>query len=233
MLLNHIPVPGEVGICGRALEHHRRYAQQQWGVHHICMASNPSHVATTEEDVGIVDIEHVLPRHCSAQEIPRRRVHHALRLASRARSVQKEQWVLGVHDFGGDICRPLLDFLVPPPVAALGHGHVGASAFVNQAVGDIRALLEGIVDDLFSADQLASTLALVAGNNNLALRIIDTIAQGVGRETSEDDRMHGADARAGQESDQSLGNHGEIDGYGIALLDAHLLEHVGGLADLT
>ena len=69
---------------------------------------------------------------------------------------------------------------MPPHVAAGGHGHVGAGAAVDQAVGDAGALLEGLVDDLLGADQLAAALALVAGDDDLGFRVVDAVAQGVG-----------------------------------------------------
>ena len=45
--------------------------------------------------------------------------------------------------------------------------------------------------------------------------------------------MDGADARAGQEGDEGLGDHGQVDGDRVALAHAHLLEDVGDLGDLA
>ena len=45
--------------------------------------------------------------------------------------------------------------------------------------------------------------------------------------------MHGAQARARQEGDQGLGDHGQVNGDGVALGHAHLLQHVGGAAHLA
>lgn len=125
------------------------------------------------------------------------------------------------------------DLLVPPDVAAGGHGDVGAGAAVDEAVGDAGALLEGLVDDLLGADELAAALALVAGDDDLAAGVVDAVAQGVGGEAGEDDGVDGAEAGAGEEGDEGLGDHGQVDGDGVALGDAHLLEDVGGAADLA
>jgi hypothetical protein len=230
---NDVPVPREVGIGRGPLEHNRGDAEEERSVDDIRVAGNPPHVASAEEPVAVVDIKHVLARHGGPEEVPGRGVHDPLGLPRGAGGVEQEEGVLRVHGLRGDVRRPLLDLLVPPPVAALGHGHVGAGAAVHQAVGDVRALLQRIVDNLLGADQLAAALALVAGDDDLGPRIVDPIAQGVGGEAGEDDGVDGTDARAGQEGDERLGDHGQVDGNGVALLDAHLLEHVGCLADLA
>jgi hypothetical protein len=233
MLLDDIPVPREVGVSWSALEHDGGYAEEERGVDNVSMAGDPADVAAAEEAVRVVDIEHVLAGDGGAHEVARGGVQDALGLAGGARGVQQEQGVLRVHGLRGDVRGPLLDLLVPPPVAALGHRHIGSGALEDQAVGDIGALLQRIVDDLLGADELATALALVTGDDDLGLGINDPVTQRVGREAREDDRVDGTNAGAGQERHEGLGDHGEVDGDGITLLDAHLLEDVGGAADLA
>lgn len=100
-------------------------------------------------------------------------------------------------------------------------------------MGDLRALLERLVHDLLGANDLSTTPALVCGDNDLRLGVYDTVAQGVGGEAGEDDRVNGADTGAGKEGDDRLGNHGQVQRNGVALLDAHLLQHVGQSGDLA
>ena len=65
---------------------------------------------------------------------------------------------------------------------------------------------------------------------NLELQSSMRPGEAVGREAAEHHRMHGADARAGQHGVGGLGDHRQVDGDAVALLDAVGLEHVGELA---
>jgi hypothetical protein len=44
--------------------------------------------------------------------------------------------------------------------------------------------------------------------------------------------VHGADPRAGQHGVGRLGDHRQVDGDAVALLDAVLLQHIGEAADM-
>ena len=66
-------------------------------------------------------VEHVLEGRCHMGEIPTRRVHDALGLASRTRGVEQEEQLLSIHR----LCRTLgfcaTDELVIPVVSPVGH----------------------------------------------------------------------------------------------------------------
>lgn len=233
VLVDDVPVAREVGIRRRALKDDRRDAEQQRRVDDVRVARDPADVAAAKVAVAVVDVKDVLARGGGAEQVAARRMHDALGLASRTRRVEQEQGVLGVDGLGGDVGGPLVHLLVPPKVAAGGPGHVGAGALVDEHVADVGALLEGVVDNLLCADELAAALALVGGDDDLAAGVDDAVAQRVGREASKDDRVDGADARAGQEGDEGLGDHGQVDGDRVALAHAHLLEHVGDLGHLA
>lgn len=197
------------------------------------MAGNPTDITAAEEGVVVVDVEDVLAGRGGAQEIATGRVHDTLGLASRAGSVQQEERVLGVHGLGGNVVGVLLDLLMPPPIPALGPGDLSAGALEDQAVGDVGALLQRLIDNLLGANDLAAALALVGRDDNLGLGVDDAVAQGIGRKAGKHNGVDSANTRAGQKSDQGLGNHGKIDGNRVALLDAHLLESVGDLRHLA
>jgi hypothetical protein len=57
-------------------------------------------------------------------------------------------------------------------------------------------------------------------------------ASASGENPPKDDRMDGADPRAGQHRIGGLGDHRHVDGDPVALLDAVGLHHVGKPADL-
>jgi hypothetical protein len=225
VLCADLPVSAEIGVCGSALEDDSGNTENERSVHDVGVTGDPAHVATAEEDVRVVDVEHVLAGHGGAQQVAGGRVHYTLGLTGGAGCVEQEERVLRVHGLGRVVRGPLLGLLVPPEIAALGERHLGAGTLVHQAVGDIRALLERIVHNLLGANGLAATLALVGGDDNLGLCVNDAVTQGVGAETRKDDRVDGTNARASEESDDRLGDHGHVQSDGVTLLHSHLLEH--------
>lgn len=156
-------------------------------------------------------------------------MHDTLGLAGGARGVEKEERVLGVDGLRRVVGGPLLGLLVPPKVAALSERHLSAGALEDKAVGDVGALLERVVDNLLGANGLSTTLALVGGDDDLGLCVDNAVTQRVGAETSEDDRVDGANTRASEEGNEGFGNHGHVESDGVALLHAHLLEGPGEL----
>lgn len=228
-----IPVSAEIRVCWSTLEHYCGNAKHQRRVDDVCVSGDPAHVATTEEDIGVVDVEDILPSRRCAEQVTCSRVHDTFGLASRPRRVQQEQRILGVHADRWEVCWPLLHLFVPPVVSTLGERHLCARTLVDQTVRDIRALFERIVDNLLRADGLTTTLALVGGDHYLGLGIDYPISQRVGTETSEHDRVHSTDTGAGEESEDSFRYHGKIQSYRVSLLDTHLCQDPGKSGDLA
>lgn len=197
------------------------------------MASDPTDVTTAEVAIAIVNVKDVLAGQCGAKQVSGGGVHDTLGLSGRTRCVKQEEGVLRVHGLGGNVAGPLLNLLVPPQITAGNHVDVSASAAVDENVANIGALLQGIVDNLLGANELAASLALVGSDDESGLCIKDTVAESVGRETGEDDGVDGADTDTGQDSNNGFGNHGHVDGDGIALLDAGLLEDPSNLGHVA
>lgn len=233
VLVDNVPVAGEVGVGGGALEDDCGDTKEERGVDDVGVAGNPADIATAKEAVSIVNVKDVLSGHGTAEEIAGRGVHDTLGLAGRARSVEEEERVLGVHGLGGNVVGPLVDLVVPPDIAALLHGDVGTGAAEDENVADGGALLESLVDDFLGANELAAALALVRGDDDAGIGVQDTVAQGVGGEAGKDDGVDGANSDTGENGDNGLGNHGKVNGDGVTLLDAHLLEGPGDLADIA
>ena len=232
VLLDDVPVAGEVGIGGGTLENDGRDTEKEGGVDDIGVTGNPADVTTAEVPVTVVDVENVLAGHGSTEKVTSGRVGNTLGLASGAGSVEKEERILRGHGYGGVVGRVLLNLLVPPEITTGSHVDVGAGALEDENVANIGALLESLIDDLLGADQLATALALIGGDDDLGLGIDDTVAEGVGGETGENDGVDGADSAAGKQGNDGLGNHGEVDGDGVTLLDAQVGEDMGELGDL-
>jgi hypothetical protein len=220
-----LPVSAEIGVCGSALEDHGSDTENKRSVDDVSVASDPADIATTEEDIGVVNVKDVLASHGSAEQVAGGCVHNTLRLTGGAGCVEQEERVLRVHGLRGVVRGPLLGLLMPPKITTLSERHLGTSALVDQAVGDVWALLESIVHNLLGANGLAAALAFVGGNDNLGLCVNDTVTQRVGAEASEDHGVDSANTRAGKECNDSFGNHRHVKSDCVTLLHAHLLQH--------
>ena len=106
---------------GRALVHHARRAVRERAVHEIRVARDPADVGGAPEDVVLLEVEHDARRRRRADEVARRRVDDPLRLARRARGVEDEEDVLGVHRLGLAPHAGGAHQAVPPVVAPFLH----------------------------------------------------------------------------------------------------------------
>lgn len=122
---------------------------------------------------------------------------------------------------------------MPPCITSRGERNLVSSTLEHQDLFDFWALLESGVNDSLGRDSLAAALALVRGNEDAGLAVLDTVAERLGREAGKDDRVNGADASTGEEGGNGVPGHGQVDGDGIALLDSKGLEDVGDGADLA
>ena len=78
-----------------------------------------------------------------------------------------------------------------------------------------------------SGHDAAAAPRAVAGDEDLGLGVLDPVAQRVGGEAAEHDRVRRADAGAGEEGGRQLRHHPEVDVDAVALADAELLQRVG------
>ena len=229
---DNLPVSGKVWVCWCSFEHDSRDTEHKRSVDDIGVTSDPTDVTAAEENVLVVNVKNVLSGHGSTEEVATSGVHDTLGLSSGTGCVEQEQRVLGAHALWGDVAGVFVHLFVPPEISSLCERHLCASTLENQAVSDVGALLKGLVDDALCSNDLASTLALIGCDDDLGVGINDTIAQRVGGEAGKNDRVDRTNTGASQESNERLGNHRHVQSYRVSLLDAHLLESVGKLADL-
>ena len=147
--------------------------------------------------------------------------------------VKDEERGLRSHHFRWAIAGHLRGLLVPPLVPALDPGDGLAGSLENEDMLDEGTLFERGVHDSLCSDSLTAPAALVSRDHDATLAVLDTVAEGFGREAGEDDRVHCADAGAGEEGGDGLPGHGEVDGDGVALFDTEGLENVGDGADFA
>lgn len=150
-----------------------------------------------------------------------------------ATHVKDEETILRRQESRRAVVGDLSGLLVPPAVPALDPANLISGVLEHQDVLDNRAVLHRIVRERLDRDALATAAALVSGDDDAGLAVVDAVAQGLGREAGEDDGVDRADARAREERGDRLPGHGQVDRDRVALLHAPGLEHVRDARDLA
>ena len=122
--------------------------------------------------------------------------------------------------------------VVVPDVAARRHVDLAAGAAHHDDLLVAGAALQRIVGVLLERHLPAAAQAFVGGDDQLGIGIVDAAGERIRAEAAEDDRMHGADAGAGQHGIGRFRDHRQVDGDAVALLDAVLLQNIGEAADM-
>ena len=229
--VDRLPQAAVVGVVGNAVEHHAGRAVHQRAVDGVAVAGDPADIGGAPEDVVVAHAEDPVEGGRGPGGVAAGGVDHALGLAGRARGVEDEQRVLGVHRFGRAVGGDGVAKGGPGKVAAIGHRHVGAGALDDQDGVD-RADAKRLVDIGFERDRLAATAALVGGDDRDRAAILDPVGEAFGAEAAEHDRVDRADPRAGEHRRRRFGDHRQVDHHAVAALDAARLERVGEAARL-
>ena len=118
---------------------------------------------------------------------------------------------------------------MPPSIAASDHIHRRASTFVDDDVLHGVAGGHRLVDRALELNLAAAAIAGVLGDDGDAAGVVDAIGDCGSGESAEDDRVHGADARAGEQGDGELGRHTHVHGDTVALFNPKRFQAVGEL----
>lgn len=210
-LFNKVPVSGGVGVDGSGLEHGGGSTEGKGTVDNVGMAGNPSYVGHASKLVVRVDVKDVLDGEVGTEEVSTSCVDNTLGLAGRARGVENEEGVLRVHVLTRGVGGNLVTLLVPPLVTALSHGNLVASAAEDENVLDKRALSESGVDNCLGGNGLSATATFIGGDEDLALAVIDTVTERLGRESCKDCRVDGTNTSTSKECGDSLPGHRKAD----------------------
>ena len=233
VFLDQIPPAVLRGRVGRALVHEHRRAVGQRTVHDVRMPRDPAHVGGAPVNIVLAQIEDVFGRLVRAEQVTRRRVQNALRLAGRPARVQDEKRMLAVERFGGRVGGHLARFVVPPDIAARLHldGVLRAAQHDHAAHVAVAVLERGIHVGLERHD-LAAPPAAVGGDDQLRAAVAEPVLDRLRAEPPEHHRVHRADPRAGEHGHRRLGHQRQVEHHAVARRDAVGLEHVGEPADL-
>jgi hypothetical protein len=201
------------------------------------MARHPADVGGAPVEVAVLEVEDVLARDVHSGEVAGGRVLNALWLSGRSGGVQNEEGVFGgerrgvLRERAALFARRCGEKIVPPDVAPLSHrdGAVSVDVVLVQAPEDDdfldrRGLCHRLVRHVLQRDDVAAPPRPVLREEYLAFRVIDAIAERVGAEPTEDDRVRRADSRAGEHRDRRLGNHPHVDRDAVACDDTEACE---------
>ena len=85
---------------------------------------------------------------------------------------------------------------------------------------DIRTIFKRLINRIFQGDHFSGAIAAVNRNHHFGPAILNAVDQCFGTEPAEHHAVNGADARAGEHGHRQFNDHGQIDNYAIALLNA-------------
>jgi len=233
VLLNNLPVSRVGGVGRGTLENNGSGTEKQRTVEGVGVAGNPTDITSSKKSIFRMDIKNVLAGSSGTKEETTGDVDNTLGGTGRTGSVKQEQRVLSRNRGRSNIRSVLRDLLVPPEITTGSPGNIVTSALVDKNLLDRRSVLKTLIDNLLGVDSLTTTLTFISGDDDLALGIVDSILEGAGRETSENDGVDSTNSRDSQKGDESLGNHGQVNGNRVTLLDTKALEDTSNFANLT
>ena len=92
---------------------------------------------------------------------------------------------------------------------------------------------ERVVSIDLERNDRTTAVAAVGGDQNFGAGVVDPVAERLGRETSEDDSVNGADACACQHRHGDFRYHREVDGDPVATAHTQTLQDVGELVHVA
>ncbi len=234
VFLNDLPKAIGTGVIGHALEHEAGGAAGEGTVEDVAVAGDPADIGGAPVGVFLADVEDPLEGLLGIEQVAGLGVQHALGLAGAAAGVEDEEGVLGVHGLGGAGVRDAggIEFGIPVAIPPRDQVHRLPGAPHDQDAAHSVNPLQGLIGGVLAADQLAGPAIGIGADQHLALAVPQAIAQGQVGKAAEDHAVDGADARAGENGDGELRDHGQIDGHPVALAYPVALKDIGAAADL-
>ncbi len=213
----------------------RRGACQQRAVDHVAVPGNPGAVGRTPENVRGLDVEDPVQGAVDPDHIAAVGVYDALGLAGRARGVEHEEHVLGVHDLGRGNRTGLPDQIGIPQIARFVHLHfdVGPVHHDHRLHRHVAAAHHGLVHDVLQIDHAAVAVEAVHGHDQLGIDVHDAISQRLGRKTREHRAVDRADLGHGQQGDDRLRQGRHVEHDPVALAQAQRAQRIRELVHLA
>src|SRR5437588_4451607 len=216
-----------------AFVHDYRGPIRQRPINDIAVTGDPAHVGRAPKDVFIANIEDVFHGGVNTDEITASGVQDSLWLSSGPAGVKKVKRMLAIERSGWAIGIHILQFAMPPNVAAFLHVDVVSGPAKNDYAPDRSAITKCVIDIFLQRHDAAASIGAVGGDERDGAAVDNPIPTAVVAKSTENDRMYGANSRAGQHGNRGFGNIREIDDYPIALFDVVSFQHVREAANFA
>jgi hypothetical protein len=118
---------------------------------------------------------------------------------------------------------------MPPHIPASFHFHSRVAPIQNDALFDCGGFRESSIDIHLQGNNFSSPPAAIGRDDDLAFRIVVTIRDSIGRETTKHHRVRSSNPRAGKHRNRRFGNHWHVDCDSIALPHSERFQTVGTL----
>ena len=196
------------------------------------MPGDPADVRRAPVDIFIAQIEDVLAGDVRTQQVTAGRVQDALGFAGGPARIENEERVLTIEGHRRTGGTDVVQFPVPPHIAAFLDMDVVSRAAKDDHLADrVRTRGKGVIHILLQRHDLAPAIAAIRRNHERGLGIGDAILDRFRAEPAEDHRVHRADPGTGEHGDGRLGNHRHINQNAVAFFNFVPLQHVGEKAD--
>jgi hypothetical protein len=197
------------------------------------VTGDPANISHTSKLVVWVHIEDVFDGQSGTEQITTSSVDDTLGFSGGTRGIEDKKGVFRRHDFWWAVIGYFGRFFVPPQVAALGPRDLTSGTLEYQNVFNAGTLRESSIHDHFSSDGLATSTTFVTGKDDARFAVPNTITEGLGAKTSENDGVYGTNTSASEEGSNGLPSHGQVYGDGVSFLYAQVFENVGNGANFT
>src|SRR5690606_12214925 len=159
----------------------------------IGVPGDPPNVRGTEKHLFGLVLEYVRESVSGIYHVSTDGVDNPLGLARRTRGVENEKHIFGVHLLGRARWVSLgfyfFDFVFAPYVPALNHRYGGTGTGDDDYTLHGIALHEGVVNDVFQVNMLRAAVGAVGRDDHLAIGVVDSVCNGLGREATENYRV--------------------------------------------
>src|SRR5437667_279252 len=216
-----------------ALVHDDRGAIGKRSIDNITVTGDPPHISRAPKDIFIANVEDVSGGRINMYEITAGGVQNSLWLSSGPAGVEKVKRMLAVERCRWAVCIDILQFPVPPNIAAFLHVDVVSGPAKNDYAPDRCAITKCVIDILLQRHNPAAAIGTVGGDERDGAAVDNPISNAVGAKSTENDRVHGANPRAGQHGNCGLGNVREINDHPISLFYVVPLQYIREAANFA
>ncbi|CCK04012.1 hypothetical protein BN129_2760 [Cronobacter sakazakii 701] len=218
-----------------AFKHQRGRAAGERPVEQIAVTSHPAHIGGAPVDIARMVVKGVEECGSRVNQIAARGMQHAFRFTGRAGGVENKQRIFGVHLDGLMVRAGFLHQFAPPEIASFMPFDVSAGALKHHHMlhaGD-AGVFQRVIDVFLQRNRTTSAHAFIRSDNETRAGVDNASGDGLRRKATENDRVHRANAGAGEHRNGGFRHHRHIDSDHVAFLNAKRGQGVCEAADVA